>query len=1068
MLVYDRGGETVRRSLILVLTLVGLMMLLAALMVVAQASPLQYEQTLALSASSAAETATGTFTVTAGEADIADLQFTPGPLLDADGNEAVPAQAIVLDPALIPELPAAASQAVTVSISSLPEPGTYQGPISIVYAEQPTGTVDAITLTLTVTPETPAETEEVITPELRIEPEGQPVPLLLKSDGQGYRGGIAVTSLFTGVTGLRLVNVTDLIPDDKTNPAIMGAEHQAAPPDAQALDAGETRLFAITFPKPAFPGTYRGSMEIVYDDKPEDTRHKVDLELIAAMPELTIGPSEALILTQEGKTGVYKATFSVSVVEGEVSRITFSPHELYEVGGGDPILSDKVTVPADTGALGPGDPPKTFTIAVQASKAGTYSGTLDLSYFGTAADKAQGVIPLKLSLIAQPEAGLALSRPEGIKLEAIVGEQQTHTVRIKETTESNSASGLTIARASLVGKENAKRSLPAEAIKLAGGTALALAPGEAGELSLVFDFGITGVQAGEFSGNVTVVGESTPDLEIPIEVTLKHNWPLPMLILALGVFVGLSLTWYQSEQRKKDELLVTIRRLKGRLDQIKNQPDAHNRQFIEFYEGAALAKLDQASTYLEAALPKGVEQAELLVQEVQAYFGRWLEHHVELYRQWELVKKLIQDVKAWNGPQSELVRDILTSLQTIKAKRADYQNAAEMESALDAADAKFVALDRVHQQGKRLDRLLKKLEAEKELESEAIKGFRDRVGDQLAALGEVDDVGKLPAIEAAFDQIAKDLETAFQAYPHFYYEACAERARSLLQQVRQEIENGAFKPAHWQAITRKIQVALDQADDFYGEQMRFETASQLAHNAWRAIWFYKEAILAVRTILVDKDATKEPWKGVLDAVEEIERWLVATGYGDQGIQAFHQQLLVTQMTSLYQKLGQAEGKPVEGPQPDALPEKPYRDLDAFAAAKTRRTVGYAGIRSVRRGISGAAPGRLAQPEDVGFWAKLRDLLGLAVKTLIRIMSSVIGDPRVRILSVEAIASIVTVGALAYWGMDEMWLKDSTFGKNGWLDYFPLLFWGFAANASKDAILKAIKGLGGLGTHIPVE
>jgi hypothetical protein len=174
------------------------------------------------------------------------------------------------------------------------------------------------------------------------------------------------------------------------------------------------------------------------------------------------------------------------------------------------------------------------------------------------------------------------------------------------------------------------------------------------------------------------------------------------------------------------------------------------------------------------------------------------------------------------------------------------------------------------------------------------------------------------------------------------------------------------------------------------------------------------------------------------------------------------------MTSLYQKLGQAEGKPVEGPQPDALPEKPYRDLDAFAAAKTRRTVGYAGIRSVRRGISGAAPGRLAQPEDVGFWAKLRDLLGLAVKTLIRIMSSVIGDPRVRILSVEAIASIVTVGALAYWGMDEMWLKDSTFGKNGWLDYFPLLFWGFAANASKDAILKAIKGLGGLGTHIPVE
>ena len=55
----------------------------------------------------------------------------------------------------------------------------------------------------------------------------------------------------------------------------------------------------------------------------------------------------------------------------------------------------------------------------------------------------------------------------------------------------------------------------------------------------------------------------------------------------------------------------------------------------------------------------------------------------------------------------------------------------------------------------------------------------------------------------------------------------------------------------------------------------------------------------------------------------------------------------------------------------------------------------------------------------------------------------------------AIALILLVGA----GFNEMYLKQETFGEKPFADYFSLLAWGFGAEASRDAISKAIEGWG---------
>ena len=54
-----------------------------------------------------------------------------------------------------------------------------------------------------------------------------------------------------------------------------------------------------------------------------------------------------------------------------------------------------------------------------------------------------------------------------------------------------------------------------------------------------------------------------------------------------------------------------------------------------------------------------------------------------------------------------------------------------------------------------------------------------------------------------------------------------------------------------------------------------------------------------------------------------------------------------------------------------------------------------------------------------------------------------------------IALLLLIGA----GFSELYVENETFGEQAFRDYFALLAWGFGAEASRDAISKAIEGWG---------
>jgi hypothetical protein len=116
----------------------------------AQTSPLQYDDALEITTAHDAGTASQTLSVTVADSEITNLLFTPGDLVDSAGNLAAAAEAITLTPNPVEQLAANTSLDLTVSIGSLPDPGTYTGEVTITYDQQPEGAGEAITLQLIV------------------------------------------------------------------------------------------------------------------------------------------------------------------------------------------------------------------------------------------------------------------------------------------------------------------------------------------------------------------------------------------------------------------------------------------------------------------------------------------------------------------------------------------------------------------------------------------------------------------------------------------------------------------------------------------------------------------------------------------------------------------------------------------------------------------------------------------------------------------------------------------------------------------------------------------------------
>jgi len=69
------------------------------------------------------------------------------------------------------------------------------------------------------------------------------------------------------------------------------------------------------------------------------------------------------------------------------------------------------------------------------------------------------------------------------------------------------------------------------------------------------------------------------------------------------------------------------------------------------------------------------------------------------------------------------------------------------------------------------------------------------------------------------------------------------------------------------------------------------------------------------------------------------------------------------------------------------------------------------------------------------------------------------DARLRLTLFTCASYIIAVFLLAGAGFGELYISNSTFGGNIWIDYFVLLAWGFGAEASRASITDMVRSWG---------
>ena len=57
---------------------------------------------------------------------------------------------------------------------------------------------------------------------------------------------------------------------------------------------------------------------------------------------------------------------------------------------------------------------------------------------------------------------------------------------------------------------------------------------------------LNGIPHGKYTGKLWVTSENAADLPVPIEVTVKHQWPLPAFVMIVGLLIAIGIAQYRT------------------------------------------------------------------------------------------------------------------------------------------------------------------------------------------------------------------------------------------------------------------------------------------------------------------------------------------------------------------------------------------------------------------------------------------------------------------------------------------------------------------------------------------
>ena len=200
--------------------------------------------------------------------------------------------------------------------------------------------------------------------------------------------------------------------------------------------------------------------------------------------------------------------------------------------------------------------------------------------------------------------------------------------------------------------------LPADAIRAALPADQVTADGP---LTLPVQVDLRGAPSGRFSGEL-LINYHGGSLTVPMTVTVKDHWALPLLILVGGVGLGVGVSAYRTQGRPRDEILVRVGQLRAQM-----RGDAELAEKAQPFHAQISAHLADVEAALQAEKWQDSEQS---VQQAEAVWLKWRRGRADWLEQLAYQAELSQHLEdRSDAPYVQAVRrdleDTLRSAPTL-------------------------------------------------------------------------------------------------------------------------------------------------------------------------------------------------------------------------------------------------------------------------------------------------------------------------------------------------------------------------------------------------------------------
>ena len=171
------------------------------------------------------------------------------------------------------------------------------------------------------------------------------------------------------------------------------------------------------------------------------------------------------------------------------------------------------------------------------------------------------------------------------------------------------------------------------------------------------------VASSEYQGNL-FINYSSGQMSVPFTVKVKDNWYIPLVTLVFGIGLAMSITYYRTKVKPRDEVIV-------RAGQLQAQMKKDNELAEPFKKAIAAAMVD-----VEAALQtQKWEDAQTSMNKADACWNRWRRYRRDWLEQPTYYAALIVSLEKADNESN------IPFVQTIKRAVTDSnRTVAEMET----------------------------------------------------------------------------------------------------------------------------------------------------------------------------------------------------------------------------------------------------------------------------------------------------------------------------------------------------------------------------------------------------